>query len=147
MEYQKALATILKDTFCPFCILSKDEILEETKRFMVILARAPYCKDHILIIPKRHVVFFRELKWLERRELLRLVEIWNRKLETKHEGTSILLRDGKADGKSGKSVNHLHLHIIPDCQVGVANAEFRDFFSDAKYLKETKRMREEFRNK
>ncbi|MDR0369118.1 MAG: HIT family protein [Candidatus Peribacteria bacterium] len=144
MQYNEYLASILDDTYCPFCSLSKQEIIEESKHFLVIPARAPYSKDHLLIIPKRHIVLLQEMRSTEMKELLKLIEYWSDSLASHHEGTSILLRNGQINGTLGKSVNHLHVHLIPDCQVGVENSEFRHYFSNARYIKEVRRIRSEF---
>jgi diadenosine tetraphosphate (Ap4A) HIT family hydrolase len=144
MQYQKYLASVLDDSYCPFCVLSKLETIEEGKYFLVIPARAPYSKDHLLIIPKRHITLLQECKQVEIQELWKLIAYWTKQLETHHEGTSILLRNGQANGKSGKSVNHLHVHLIPDCQVGIKDSEFRQYFSTSNYLKEVKRIKNMF---
>ena len=144
MKYTAYLATVLQDTYCPFCQLGKSETVEEGEYFRVIPARAPYSKDHLLIIPKRHVVFLKELKNAEKKELWELAEKRDRILQQDHEGSSILLRDAFVDGKVGKSINHLHLHIIPDCPIGTGNGEHRSFFSDGKYLKTVKELKKRY---
>ncbi|MDR0860921.1 MAG: HIT domain-containing protein [Candidatus Peribacteria bacterium] len=144
MLYRQRLATALQDTYCPFCNFHTAEIIAEGKYFFVIPARAPYSRDHILIIPKRHVIFLKELKKAEEKELRALAEEWDKKLQQHHSGCVILLRDAFAQSKTGKSIDHLHLHVIPDCEVGVANDNQRSFFSDGAYLREAKRIKGEF---
>ena len=85
---------------CPFCNTSDEKALDETANFYVILARAPYVKDHILIISKRHVTFLNELTKEEQQEMWELVNTRNTFMQKEHEGTSILLRDTHAKGIS-----------------------------------------------
>lgn len=99
MEYNKYLASILDNTYCPFCSLSKNDIVEERKYFYVILARAPYCEDHLLIIPKRHIILLKEMRWREKREVQKILQERTERLETQHEGVSVLLRNGYRNGK------------------------------------------------
>lgn len=131
MEYQEYRKQ-LKD--CPFC---KEIVpLSETKNFYITLARAPYIKDHILIIPKRHVVFLNELTNEENRELRETINERNTTLLKHYDGTSILLRDAHENGTSGKSIGHLHAHIIPDCWIWALNGnneEDRFFFEQKEY--------------
>ena len=47
----------------------------------------------------------------------------------------------------GKTINHLHFHIIPDCSIwleGVEDPDNRKFFNDQEYIENTERIREEF---
>ncbi|MDR2541759.1 MAG: HIT domain-containing protein [Candidatus Peribacteria bacterium] len=144
MLYRQWLATALQDSYCPFCNFHPAESIAEGKYFFIVPARAPYSKDHILIIPKRHVILLKELKKPEEKELRALAEERDKILQQKHSGCVILLRDAFAQSKTGKSINHLHLHVIPDCEVGIANDNQRSFFSDGAYLREVKRIKKEY---
>ena len=55
MKYGDYLLNVLKDK-CPFCGIDKMRIVQKLKHFTVILSRAPYVKDHLLIVPNRHLV-------------------------------------------------------------------------------------------
>lgn len=101
----------------------------------IIPARAPYVEDHLLIIPKRHVVFLQELNNEELIDLHELINIRTIKLHTRHEAVNVLLRDGLAEGKTKKSINHLHFHLIPDCPVWAEewNSQKRKFFDEKSY--------------
>ena len=121
MEYQQYREQLKS---CPFC--NKMETISETKNFYVTLARAPYTKDHILNIPKRHVIFLNELTKEEQQELRETVNERNNIMLKHYNGTSILLRDSHENGTSGKSIGHLHAHIIPDCWIGAMNGNNGD---------------------
>ena len=47
-EYLKKLKT------CPFCCLNKNEIIKQNKYAILTLSKAPYTKDHLLVVPKKH---------------------------------------------------------------------------------------------
>ena len=58
----------------------------------------------------------------ESKSLILMIEKWTKKLEEIHTEVNILLRDGVANRISRKSVDHLHFHLIPDCQVYSSNS-------------------------
>ncbi len=113
MKYTDFLKTIKT---CPFCARPTDEILLESEKAFVTYAIAPYHKHHLLVIPKRHFSSFIEITTEEMSE----IDILQRKaLDILHnlgyKNVSFLVRDG--DG-SGKSIEHLHYHVIPDVFLG-----------------------------
>ena len=97
MKYDDYLLKILKDE-CPFCDVKKEYVIEKSKYFTVVLARAPYIKDHILIVPNRHLVRLSEITPKEWWDLVLMIEKWMRKMETIHSEVNLLLRDGVAHG-------------------------------------------------
>lgn len=147
MKYAQALKELWKD-FDPFLHLEKDELVDETERFFVIPARAPYVENHLLIIPKRKVYVLRELTSEEKEEMYDLVDKRSRKLHTLHNGVNLLLRDGLVwdwDTEIQKSVNHLHFHLIPDCPIwNEFSGSDRKWFSDEEYLDLAKKIRIKF---
>ena len=131
MEYSEYRSQL---TSCPFC--NDTQILWEDNNFYVTLARAPYIKDHILIIPKKHVIFLNELTQEEQHQLWDIVNKRNNILLKHYNGTSILLRDSHENGTSGKSIGHLHAHIVPDCWIGALtgdNGDDRHFFEEDEF--------------
>jgi diadenosine tetraphosphate (Ap4A) HIT family hydrolase len=93
MLYHDHLKASPQDKHCPFCHFEEKNIITQSKYFYITFARAPYAPDHILIIPKRHVILLKELKKAERKELRSLTEERNEKLKQNHTSTSILIRD------------------------------------------------------
>jgi diadenosine tetraphosphate (Ap4A) HIT family hydrolase len=144
MHYQDYISSFSQDEYCPFCHFTKEEIVAETKYFNIVLARAPYQKDHILIVPKRHIIFLKELKKIERKQLWELADERNQKLQKQYQGTTILIRDTLSNNGTGKSINHLHLHIVPERYIGIIRDDDREFFSEEGYIKETERMRKKY---
>ena len=144
MEYWEILQHLRKDHICPFCHETHPHMIHENEHMYIIPARAPYVEDHILIIPKRHVIFLKELTHPELISLHELVDIRTNKLHTKHEAVNLLLRDGLAEWKTKKSINHLHFHLIPDCPIGAEEKSWaeREFLDDQTYLTITETIKE-----
>jgi diadenosine tetraphosphate (Ap4A) HIT family hydrolase len=143
MKYDNYLLKILKNE-CPFCDINKNYILEKWKYFSVILARAPYVRDHLLIVPNRHLIRLSELTIEEQKNLIPLLEKWTKKLEKIHSEVNILIRDWFANWIIWKSINHLHIHLIPDHSVHCSALWWsRSIYSDYQLTKKTI----EFKNK
>ncbi|MBQ2600196.1 HIT domain-containing protein [bacterium] len=64
--------------------MEKEELVDETEKFFVIPARAPYVENHLLIIPKRKVYVLRELTNDEKEEMYDLIDKRSRKLHSVH---------------------------------------------------------------
>lgn len=141
MKYHDYLKTFSQDTHCPFCIFNEKEIIAESKYFLIVASRSPYALDHLLIVSRRHVVFLEELKKAELKELRSLTEEWNAKFHQRHKSTTLLIRDTMSGWGTGKSINHLHLHIVPNRYIGITRDREREFFSDTEYVKEVKRLK------
>ena len=138
MRYDDYLLKVLKNE-CPFCDINKDYVIEKWKYFTVILARAPYIHDHIMIVPNRHLIRLSEITPKERWDLVLMIEKWMRKMETIHSEVNLLLRDGKAHWVVWKSIDHLHFHIVPDIPVYSATSWWnREIYTDYQLEKETK---------
>lgn len=101
---------------CPFDTPIRQIMLAENATAFLTYALAPYSPDHWLVIPKRHVANLIDLTHPERDDIDALLSRGFRALrELGHEGVSILLRQGEG---TGKTVKHLHYHLIPDTHVG-----------------------------
>ena len=94
MLYTKYLKTLKT---CPFCNLTKDEILRQNKYAILTLAKAPYTKDHLLVVPKKHVVKFNSLTQEQKDAVERLVCYGLKKLHKKHKNVTVLYREGNKD--------------------------------------------------
>lgn len=138
MDYDRYLKTMVS---CPFCSLRKDEILKQNKSANVILAKAPYHQDHLLVVPKRHILAISELKNEELRDISSLVFWAGKKLEKKYHNLSILYREG-GKKKIGKSINHFHINLIPDEVIGSirVSTKGRKILSEREYVKRTQEI-------
>lgn len=143
MKYQDFLKTL---DGCPFCNLDKREIIRKNKYAKVILARAPYHKDHLLVVPNKHALNLFDLNRAEKIAVMELICWAEKKLRKFHNNLSILYREGNKVA-IGKSVDHFHVNLIPDEQVGSVriNAKDRNIYSDKKSIEETEKIKERFR--
>jgi len=117
MLYSNFIKKIRK---CPFCNCQQ-EIIYQNKTAFLTFALAPYHPYHLLVIPKRHIVSFLHLKTKERKDIDKLIRQGISKLhQLKIKNISVLVRDGSLTG-SGKSILHLHYHIIPNTHIGNLN--------------------------
>ncbi|MBP9762350.1 HIT domain-containing protein [Patescibacteria group bacterium] len=121
MQYRTFLKN--SDDGCPFCereALDRTVIVRANTRAMLTVAKAPYVADQLLVIPKRHVKNVADLQLLDIVDCIRLIRWAGKRLtENGHPGYTILLRDG--DGV-GKSISHLHIHVIPDVDIPIVNS-------------------------
>lgn len=145
MKYDDYLLKVLKWE-CPFCGVKKEYIVERWKHFTVLLARAPYSHNHLLIVPNRHLIRLSELSQKEWWDLFPLIEKWTKNIEKFHSEVNILLRDGVAHWISWKSIDHLHFHLVPDCVIYSLNSWWnREVYTDYQLIKETKNFKAKFK--
>ena len=98
---------------CPFCHLPNDRILFENNLAIAFRDAFPVAEGHLLVIPKRHIGSWFELKYDERESCHEL--ILNGKKAIKNEDSSVSgFNLGVNDGLSaGQTIFHAHLHLIP----------------------------------
>lgn len=114
MQYPEYLKTLRS---CPFCSDSlRNQIIEERPLAYLTYAIAPYASHHLLVIPTRHVEEVLDLKTDEFGDILELLRMGAQALESKGiNDYTMLVRNGK---NTGKSVKHLHFHIVPKHRIG-----------------------------
>ena len=116
MNYRDFLKQI---TDCPFCNLPADEIIEKNDNAFLTFSLAPYHKHHILVIPYRHIEKFQELNDSENNDINKLLHRGAQMLEALgYTDYSVLVRNGDA---SGRTIKHLHYHLIPFVVIGGLN--------------------------
>lgn len=109
-------STFLKQSVrCPFCAPAQRVFASNAKAYLTY-SIAPYAKYHLLAIPKRHVESFLDLTAAETRDVQAMVTRGASVLRAKGiDDYTILVRNGE---NSGKSVPHLHYHLIPRHRIG-----------------------------
>jgi diadenosine tetraphosphate (Ap4A) HIT family hydrolase len=108
-EYMKTLGV------CPFC-RTDDRLIKDNEYAFLTYSLAPYSEHHLLVSPKRHVESFLDLTEGEFRDIEELLRNGAKLLQLLgHTDYSILVRNGD---DSGKSVRHLHYHIVPHVHIG-----------------------------
>ena len=86
---------------CVLCNYPREFVIHDSKFFDIILARAPYIQDHMMIISKRHLDNFHELTKDEYDELGHLIEKANKLVyHLGYMDLSLFARDGIAGGTS-----------------------------------------------
>ena len=97
---------------CIFCKIAKKEIdcekIYENKNFFVFLDNQPVSHGHLLIIPKKHII------WMQEADDKTIADIF--KLSKK---MMLVLKKGlKCDYVklwiSGDEIPHFHVHLIPE---------------------------------
>ncbi len=101
------------------------------------MARAPYIKDHLLVIPKKHVLKLNILSRKQKQAIEDLIYYGMKGLHKKYKNVTILYREGNKK-EVGKSINHIHYHLIPNLKIGALNMskiDHRELFAEEKYIK------------
>lgn len=115
---------------CPFCRLQlqpaserapADTVLFESPNFLVVPTVGPFAAGHVLVISRRHYTSFAALPLELRHEyetLVRTVSILVDAdiLEFEH-------GSGPANGPSGSCIDHLHVHVMPQCASAVGSID------------------------
>lgn len=100
---------------CVFCDLNERYTIHETDGVVLTTNIYPYITGHLLIVPKRHITHLKQLKDKEW-EAVRVLTYLSKKMLKKLFGVKAiwnLYREGSLGKKSQKTVDHLHIHIIP----------------------------------
>lgn len=139
MLYEKFVKELRK---CPFCNLKKEEILKENESAALVIAKAPYIKDHLLVVPKEHTVMISALTKKQREDIESLVDYGLKKLHKKYRNVTVLYREGDKR-EVGKTVDHAHYHLIPNMRIGSMDVHKRKrrIYSDKEYSKMIKEAR------
>ncbi|MGW4115085.1 HIT family protein [Actinosynnema sp. NPDC004786] len=100
---------------CLFCQIydgSINRLLGESDLFYVRWDNYPAAKGHVEVVPKRHVESYFDLTDDEVSEAYRMLKLAQRMLDSKYHpsGYTIGINEGRA---AGRTVDHLHIHLIP----------------------------------
>jgi ATP adenylyltransferase len=104
---------------CLFCRVARtsadrrDLVLARRPNAVLMLNRYPYASAHLMVAVKRHAGRFLELEPGERTDLLDLLALAERALETEYapHGVNYGLNAGRVAGAGFPG--HLHLHLVP----------------------------------
>lgn len=99
---------------CVFCELNEKYIIAEKDGVVLTVCLFPYIDGHLLIVPRRHIESIQDLNEKEEKAIFELKTLGVNLLREKMgiENCWILVREG--DGiKAGKTVLHLHYHVLP----------------------------------
>lgn len=100
---------------CPFCA-PVQKVFAEKESVYLTYALAPYHPHHLLVVPRRHSLHFLDLSAEEQIEIDMLIRKAFEALERLgYQNITVLVREGEG---SGKSIEHVHYHIIPNIRIG-----------------------------
>lgn len=97
---------------CPFCSISKHDIVAESDLCVAFYDQFPVHKGHVLIVPKRHVESYFDLTSEEIADMHKMLfDMKNVVQELHHpDGFNIGVNVGEM---AGQSIFHVHMHLIP----------------------------------
>lgn len=142
MKYKKFLRKIRKEGICPFDNMDSSLMILKNDYAYLIPAEAPYVKDHLLVVPKRHVLRLEDLKQEELKGALDLVKSAVEALRKKYPAVEVEYREGKDLEDAEKSIPHLHFHIIPMWKGVRLKRTNRKFLSLKELKEETRRIKD-----
>jgi diadenosine tetraphosphate (Ap4A) HIT family hydrolase len=79
----------------------------------------------------------------ERNDFEKILFYSIKKLHTIYRNISIIYKEGNKK-EVGKSIDHMHYHLIPDMQIDKINNKRRNIFSEKKYEKMINNFRKRF---
>lgn len=106
--------------FCDFKNSERHKIILENKIFYARWDNFPVNKGHAEVAPKKHVESFFELTKKDTSQMFEFVKEVKKIIDKKFkpDAYNIGINDGK---ESGRTINHLHVHIIPRYKGDVKN--------------------------
>jgi len=120
---------------CVFCDLREKYIVFEKNGVVLTANLYPYTDGHLLIVPRRHVEYLKQLtpqEW----ETIRAIVYVAKKILRKYLGVKnvwFLYREGPL-GQAQKTVGHLHIHVVP-YKDGLMSVNYQPIHIDPKELK------------
>jgi diadenosine tetraphosphate (Ap4A) HIT family hydrolase len=100
---------------CSFCELSPERnvVIEDGKLAYVMPSNPRLMKDHLLVVPKRHVANISELSVEERNEIWDLILKFQKILLDTYTGCDIRQHFRPFLKDSDVKVSHIHFHLLP----------------------------------
>jgi diadenosine tetraphosphate (Ap4A) HIT family hydrolase len=100
---------------CVFCDLKRRYTIMEIDGMVLTVSIYPYIDGNLMIIPREHYTHIKELsekQWSAVRKLHYVAKKMLRKIFG-YKGLWLLYREGSSFGASEKTVEHLHIHLMP----------------------------------
>ena len=111
----------MKMSDCIFCNIEEKRIFLKSNFFIVIKDKFPVTKDHLLLIPKRHIESIFDLNKEEKNEFFEVLSVLKKKL-LKKDKLILAFNIGVNDGlEAGQTIMHSHIHLIPRRKNDVQN--------------------------
>ncbi len=105
---------------CFFCTQPKEKLILEDNVFFSIYDAAPVSPGHAIVVPKFHIVSFFDMLPDMASDMHAFILKVKEKVDAKYKphGYNIGINDGRA---AGRSIDHLHVHLIPRYNGDVPN--------------------------
>ncbi|MDP2918176.1 MAG: HIT family protein [bacterium] len=106
--------------FCALQIKEERKCIIENKTFFVIYDDYPVSKGHCLIVSKRHLISFFDLTKEQLQDFFTIIKGAKEIVQNKFQPSAfnIGINEGR---EAGRTVDHLHIHLIPRYRGDVAN--------------------------
>jgi len=140
MFYQKILKNFRKKDFCPFCNSNSEFRIIENESAYITLARAPYVKNHLLVIPKRHILSLNNLTGNEKKEIFDLMLFGIKLLEKKYPAVQMQYKEGDLIS-AGKTIPHAHFHLVPKRKKTKEIKDKRKFLREGELIKKVNEVK------
>ena len=103
----------MKKSRCVFCELTRERIIEQNELAVVIQDGFPVTPLHSLIIPKRHVIDFFELRDSEIQACILLLQKTKTFIGTEDPNVVGFNVGVNVGAVAGQTIMHCHIHLIP----------------------------------
>ncbi len=102
---------------CPFCNPGTRRLIAHSETVLAMFDVYPVSSGHALIIPRRHVEDYFDLKYGEKRDVWNMVELVKSLLDYTYrpDGYNIGINMAR---EAGQTVPHAHVHLIPRYKEG-----------------------------
>ncbi|MBD3329772.1 HIT domain-containing protein [Candidatus Dojkabacteria bacterium] len=100
---------------CVFCDLKKRYTIMELDGMVLTVNIYPYIDGNLIIVPKRHITHIKELtekEWAVVKKLHYVAKKMLRKIFG-YKGLWMIYREGSSYETSQKTVEHMHIHLMP----------------------------------
>lgn len=90
--------------------INEDQIIDKTEFSYVFVNIRPFMPYHVLVVPIRCEMRFKNLKPEELNDIMTLIHKLVSGLDSLGDAWSVILQDGEA---AGQSIPHVHFHLVP----------------------------------
>ncbi|MFW2331260.1 MAG: HIT family protein [Nitrospinota bacterium] len=109
-----------KSTRCTFCDIYtkraadiKNNVVYRGSHSFILLNRYPYNSGHLLVVPKRHIDDYSELKLAELEEIFLILQDSIKALKSIMSPTGFNIGLNQSSAAGAGISEHLHFHIVP----------------------------------
>lgn len=109
-----------RDKECLFCKLAADRVIEENELAIAIRDGFPVSALHTLILPKRHIRDYFDLRQPELNAINQLIHSQRSEIVRRDRSVTAFNIGANCGPDAGQTISHCHIHLIPRRQGDVA---------------------------